>query len=57
MLARHLPLREQTFFIFNHLEGEARKEIRYCSRVEREDPARILTILTELYGHVQPFVT
>lgn len=57
MRARHLSVRDQAFFIFDHLEGEAREEIKYRPRVEREDPARVLAILTELYGCVQSYVT
>ena len=57
MRARHLSVRDQAFFIFDHLEGEAREEIKYRPRVEREDPDEVLTILTELYGCVHSYVT
>lgn len=56
MRARHLPAREQAFYIFDHLEGEAREEIKFCPRVEREDPDKILNILTKLSGCVQSYV-
>lgn len=48
--ARHLGPLDQAYFMFDHLEGEAKDEIRYRSRVEREDPEKILSILKELYG-------
>lgn len=57
MRARHLSVRDQAFFIFDHLEGEAREEIKYRPCVEREDPDKVLAILTELYGCVQSYVT
>lgn len=57
MRARRLSVRDQAFFIFDHLEGEAREEIKYRPQVVREDPAQVLAILTELYGCVQSYVT
>lgn len=56
MRARHLSLSDQAFFLFDHLEGEAREEIKYRSGVEREDPLRILAILQELYGCSELYV-
>lgn len=50
MRARHLSQSDQAFFLFDHLEGEARDEIKYRSTAEREDPDSILAILQELYG-------
>lgn len=55
--ARHLSVADQAFFIFDHLEGEAREEIKFRSSAERGDPARVLTILSELYGCAQSYVT
>lgn len=57
MRSRHLSAADQAFFIFDHLEGEAREEIKYQPSVERGDPARVLAILEELYGCVQSYVT
>lgn len=54
--ARHLSLADQAFFLFDHLEGEAREEIKYRSSVERGDPARIIAILQELYGCSESYV-
>lgn len=55
--ARHLTGADQAFFIFDHLEGEAKKEIKYRSSAERKDPTKILDILKELYGCTQSYVT
>lgn len=57
MRARHLSVAEQALFIIDHLEGEARDEIRFRPGVERDDPARIFSILRELYGHSLSYVT
>lgn len=56
MRARHLSLADQAFFLFDHLEGEAREEIKYRSSEERGDPAKIIVILKELYGCSEPYV-
>lgn len=47
--ARHLSVADQAFFIFDHLEGEAREEITYRTSAERRDPAKILAILTVVW--------
>ena len=56
MRARYLSTKDQAFFLFDHLEGEAREEIRYRRAVEREDPNKIIDILRELYGCSQSYV-
>ncbi|XP_051803412.1 uncharacterized protein LOC127533709 [Acanthochromis polyacanthus] len=56
MRARHLSRSEQAFFIFDHLEGEAREEIKYRSSAERGDPDTVLAILQELYGCSESYV-
>ena len=50
MTACHLSLADKAYLLFDHLEGEAREEIKYCSNVERGVPARIIAMLQELYG-------
>lgn len=50
MRARHLSVADQAFFLFDHLEGEARDELRYRSDIERGDPEKIIQALKELYG-------
>ncbi|KAK7898885.1 hypothetical protein WMY93_019738 [Mugilogobius chulae] len=54
--ARHLSLADQAFFLFDHLEGEAREEIKYRSAEERSDPAKITAILQDLYGCSESYV-
>lgn len=53
---RHLPLTEQTLFIFDHLEGPAKNEIKYRPREERETPEQVFSILKELYGCPQSYI-
>ncbi|KAL2076367.1 hypothetical protein ACEWY4_027368 [Coilia grayii] len=55
--ARHLTGADQAFFIFDHLEGEAKEEIRFRSSAVRKDPEKILAVLKELYGCNQSYVT
>lgn len=54
--ARHLSVSDQAFFLFDHLEGEAREEIRYRSDVERRDPDKIFLALHEVFGCSQSHV-
>lgn len=56
MRARHLAPADQAFFLFDHLEGEAREEIKYRSSTERADPSAIIAVLQELYGCSQSYV-
>lgn len=56
MRARHLAPVDQAFFLVDHLEGEARDEIKYRSDAERGDPEIIIKILQELYGCCQSYV-
>lgn len=48
--ARHLSRIDEAYFIYDHLEGEAKNEIKYRTSAEREDPDKILSILQEVYG-------
>ena len=57
MRARHLAPIDQAYFIYDHLEGEAKKEIKYRPKEEREDPEKVLTILQELYSCSQSYVS
>ncbi|KAK7888995.1 hypothetical protein WMY93_024555 [Mugilogobius chulae] len=57
MRARRLSTVEQAFFLFDHLEGEAKNEIKFRPLGERENPELILETLKDLYGCVQPYVT
>lgn len=56
MRARHLSVNDQAFFLFDHLEGEAREEIKYRPSTDRNDPKKIKSILRELYGCSQSYV-
>ena len=55
--ARHLSLADQALYYFDHLEGEAKEEIKFRPSAERGDPAQIIAILKELYGCSQSYVT
>lgn len=57
MRARHLSEADQAFFLFDHLEGEAREEIKFRPCADREDPARIIAVLQELYGCLDSYVS
>lgn len=54
--ARHLSRADRAYFLFDHLEGEAREEIKYRPSTERENPDRVLAILQELYGCSESYV-
>ena len=45
-----LSTADQAFFLFDHLEGEAREEIRHRSAADRSNPTLISEALRELYG-------
>lgn len=50
MRVHHLSLVDQAYFLFDHLEGQPREEIRHRSQEEKEDPEAIIEILQKLYG-------
>lgn len=56
MRARCLSTKDQAFFLYDHLEGEARAEIKYRPAAERDDPNKIIGILKDLYGCSQSYV-
>ncbi|KAL2079659.1 hypothetical protein ACEWY4_016866 [Coilia grayii] len=55
--ARHLKSIDQAYFIYDHLEGEAKNEIKFRPASDREDPEKILSILNDLYGCSQSYVS
>lgn len=57
MRERHLSPANQAFFLYDHLEGEAREEIKFRSEEEREDPAKIIFNLQDLYGCAESYDT
>lgn len=56
MRVRHMSTSDQAFFMFDHLKGEAREEIKFPTSVERGDPAKIISVLQELYGCSNSYV-
>lgn len=48
---------DQADFIYDHLEGEAKNEIRYRPMADREDPERLIAILQDVYGCSTPYVS
>lgn len=50
MRARHLAPIDQAYFIYDHLTGPAKDEIKYRPKQDREDPEKVLSILHEVYG-------
>lgn len=56
MQVPHLSIADRAFFVFDHLEGEAREEIRHPPSVERGDCDKIISALRELYGCSQSYV-
>lgn len=56
MRVRHVAATDQAAFVMDHIEGEARDEIKYRPSIEREDPERVFAILKELYGCQKSYV-
>ncbi|XP_051757206.1 uncharacterized protein LOC127516505 [Ctenopharyngodon idella] len=56
MWARYLSKADKAFFLFDHLEGEVREEIRHRPSGERGDLDKIIVILRELYDCSQSYV-
>ena len=44
---------EKAAYIYEHLGGEARQEIKYRTQVERANPEQVINILQEIYGQPQ----
>ena len=53
MKSRHMNKEETIDFIYSHLTGSAKEEIRYRSNKERRDPTKVLRILSEAFGEKQ----
>lgn len=56
MRMRTMTVAERAFFLFDHLEGEARDEIRYRPSMDKDDPTKIISALRELYGCTVSYV-
>ncbi|XP_063059648.1 uncharacterized protein LOC134452902 isoform X2 [Engraulis encrasicolus] len=55
MSVRRLARADQAFFLYDHLEGEAREELKYRP-TDRADPDRIIAVLKEVYGCSDSYV-
>lgn len=53
---RHMSEWDKAMFIYDHLEGEARTEIKYRPREVREDFKQIISVLLELYCSSHSYV-
>ncbi|XP_049340756.1 uncharacterized protein LOC125804921 [Astyanax mexicanus] len=47
---------DKALFLYDHLEGGARNEIKYRSAMVREDPREIISVLKEVYGCAKSYV-
>lgn len=57
MRIRNMTPAEQAYFLYDHLEGEARDEIKYRSIADKSDPDRIISALREVYGCAESYIT
>lgn len=54
--AMHMSNFDKALFLFDHLEGEARNEIKYRPTAIRENPESIIEVLREVYGCAKSYV-
>lgn len=54
--SRYLSELEKAMFLYDHLEGEARSEIKYRPVAVRENPTEIISVLNEVYGCSKSYV-
>ncbi|XP_076851377.1 uncharacterized protein LOC143502078 [Brachyhypopomus gauderio] len=54
--SRHMSVLDKAMFLYDHLEGEARNEIKYRPVASRENPDEIIRILKEMYGCTKSYV-
>ena len=55
--ARHMSTSDKALFVYDHLEGAARTEIKFRDISVKEDANQIITILKELYGCSKSYVS
>lgn len=48
--SRHMSTAEKALFIYDHLDGEAKTEMKFRPEADRKDHDKILKILLEIYG-------
>lgn len=56
LASRHMTSKEQASFLYDLLDGEAKREVKFSSREERENPDSILAILQENFGCSKSYV-
>ena len=54
--SRHMSKHDRALFLYDHLEGEARNEIKYRPSDVREDPTAIVNVLKEVFGCSRSYV-
>lgn len=54
--SRFMSESEKALFLYDHLEGEARNEIKYRPPTVREDPLAVIKVLKEVYGCSRSYV-
>lgn len=54
--ATHMSNFDKALFLFDHLEGEARNEVKYRPTATRENPESIIEVLREVYGCAKSYV-
>ena len=55
--ARHMSASDKALFVYDHLEGAARTEIKFRDNSVKEDANQIIAVLKELYGCSKSYVT
>lgn len=55
--ARHMSESDKAMFVYDHLEGTARTEIKFRDQRVKEDAKQILTVLQEVYGCSKSYVS
>ena len=55
--ARHMSALDKALFVYDHLEGAARTEIKFRDNRVKEDANQIIAILKELYGCSKSYVS
>lgn len=53
---RYMSELDKALFLYDHLEGEARNEIKYRPSAVRENHVQIMTVLKEVYGCSKSYV-
>ena len=55
--ARHMSESDKALFVYDHLEGAARTEIKFRDNRVKEDANQILAVLKEMYGCSKSYVS